>query len=165
MNVWIDRIEKLGRLVLWLALAAAVVIVPIEYVNHKHEESKAEAELKEAVKKAEAKADELEKAKAPSPRITLASMGTVLSGISYSKATGSVLFTNVSSRTGVLCIVAVAQNPETKETSESIPACQEVGAYASAVHVSAEFASGELANTCPRANCLLTFKEAPEAKP
>ncbi|HSQ68378.1 MAG TPA: hypothetical protein VLM85_34450 [Polyangiaceae bacterium] len=164
MSVWIDRTEKIGRFLLWLALAAAVVIVPIEYVGHKREQSKAEADLQEAVKKAEAKADELEKAKERTPRITLASVGTVLSGISYSKAQGSLLFTNVSSRAGVLCIVAVAHNPETKETSESIPACQEVGAYASAVHVVAEFASNDLANTCPRSNCLLTFKEAPEAK-
>ena len=165
MSAWVDQVEKLGRLLLWVALGTAVLIVPIEYVSHKREATKAEEELKDAVKKAEEKADALEKAKEKSPRIALASVGTFLSGISYSKAQGSLLFTNVSSRSGVMCVVGVAQNPETKETAESIPACQEVGPYASAVHVSVEFASGDMANTCPKSNCLLTFKEAPEAKP
>lgn len=162
MSTWIDRIEKVGRLLLWLALAAAVVILPIEWVSHKRESTKAEEALQEELKKAEAKADELEKARTTKARIPLASLGTYLSGLSYSKAQAGLMFTNVSTRTGVVCVIATAQNPDTKETSDSIPACQEVGPYASAVHMSAEFGASDLANTCPKSNCLVTFKEAPE---
>jgi hypothetical protein len=164
MNVWIDRIEKLGRLMLWLALAAAVVILPIEYVNSKREATKAEQDLKDEAKKADERADALEKAKAESPRIALASLGTFLTGINYSKAEGGLYFTNVSPRAGVLCVVGVAQDPGTKETATSIAGCQAVTPYASA-HLSVEFAGGDLTNTCPKSNCLLTFKEATEAKP
>jgi hypothetical protein len=164
----IDRIEKIARLVLWLALSSAVVILPIAYISHKAEETKAEvalAEVKDAVKKAEAKAEELEKEKKnKSNRITLASMGTFLSWISYAKAEGNLVFTNVSARAGVICVVGMAQNVETNEKAESIPACQEVGPYASTVHVPLAFAGGDITGTCPKSNCKLTFREAPEAK-
>jgi uncharacterized membrane protein len=163
MNVWIDRVEKIGRLMLWLALAAAVVILPIEYVNHKREATKEEQELKDEAKKAEERADALEKAKAENPRITLASLGGFLSGINYTKAEGGLFFTNVSQRTGVLCVVGVAQDPATKETAESIAGCEAVTPYASA-HLSVDFAGGDLSNTCPKSNCLVTFKEAQESK-
>jgi len=162
---WIEKIERGARVLLWLALAAAVVIVPVEYVSHKRDETRAEEDLRDAVKKAEAKADDLEKAKTTKPRIALASLGTFLSGINYTKAQGNLFFTNVSMRSGVLCVIGVAQNPESKETAESLAACQELTPYASAVHVAAEFGASDLTNTCPKSNCLLTFREAPEAKP
>jgi hypothetical protein len=164
----IDRIEKIARLVLWLALSSAVVILPIAYISHKAEETKAEvalAEQKDALKKAEEKLDEIDKAKKnKSNRITLASVGTFLSWISYAKAEGNLVFTNVSARTGVMCVVGIAQNTETNEKAESIPACQEVGPYSSTVHMPLAFAGGDIAGTCPKSNCKLTFREAPEAK-
>jgi hypothetical protein len=164
----IDRVEKIARVVLWLALSSAVVILPIAYLGHKADEARADVALteqKDALKKAEAKLDELDKAKKNKPnRITLASVGTFLSGISYAKADGSLMFTNVSSRMGVMCVVGIAQNPGTNEKAESIPTCVEVTPYASDVHTTVQFAGGDLTNTCPKSNCLLTFREATEVK-
>jgi hypothetical protein len=161
----VDRLEKVARLVLWLAIAATFVIVPLEYVRAKRSQSKAEEDLQEAVKKAEAKTVELEtrEKERKSHRISLASMGTYLSGIDYSKTTGNVWATNVSPRSGTLCLIGQAADPDvTTKTSESIPACTEVSAYAT-VHVSLGF-GGDLSNTCPRSNCRLTLREAPEAR-
>ncbi len=144
-----------------------MVILPIAYIGHKAEDAKAEAaeaELKDAVRKAQDKADEIEKAKKnKSNRITLTSLGTFLSGINYTKAEGGLFVTNVSARIGVLCVIGTAQNPETKDVAVSIAGCQEVTPYSSA-HLSVDFAGSDLSNTCPKSNCLLTFKEAPEAK-
>lgn len=166
---WSDRIEQTARVLLWLAIASACVIVPVAYVNEKRAESKVEADLQAAAKQAVAKADQLEKTKEKEEadnkphRLTLASMGPYMSGINYSSAQGNLWFTNVSPRTGVLCVVGLAADPEVSvKTSESLPACQEVGAYA-AVHVSLTFANGDLNGACPKSNCRLTFKEAPES--
>lgn len=162
---WLDRLEKAGRLVLWLSIASACLIVPITYMGlkkaEKREETKTEAELQAAIKKAEARAEELEKLHKPR-RLTLASMGGYLSGLSYSTAQGNLWFTNVSPRTGVLCIYGEAKDPDTQKTSESIPACHEVGAYAQ-VHLTLMFAGGDLSAACPKSNCRVTFKEAHEA--
>jgi hypothetical protein len=134
---WFDRIEKVGRVVLWLAIASAFVIVPVSYISQKRAEAKAEAELHEEVKKAEARADDLEKEKDKRPnRLTLASMGAYVYGINYSLAQGNLTFTNVSPRTGVLCVIGEAQEPDlSMKTSQSIPACAEVGEYKT-VHLS-----------------------------
>ena len=166
---WIDRIEKTARLILWLAIASACVIVPIAYVNQKRAETKAEVNLQESVKRAEAKVEELEK-KNKSHRLPFASMGAYLSSFNYSAAQGSMWFTNVSARAGTVCVIGTAQdasvNPdfERSKISESIPACQEVAAYASAVHMSLMFAGGDLNAACPKSNCRLTLKDAPEAR-
>lgn len=75
---------------------------------------------------------------------------------------GNLWFTNVSPRTGSLCVVAQAKDPDlTIKTAESIPACADVGAYAS-VHLQFTFASSDLSAACPKANCKLTYAEAPE---
>ncbi|MGO9837359.1 MAG: hypothetical protein ACLP1X_24455 [Polyangiaceae bacterium] len=158
---WLDRIEKTGRLVLWLSIASACVIVPIAYVGQKRAETKAEAELQAAVKKAEAKVEELEKGNKPG-RVTFASVGSYMSAINYDKAQGSLWFSNVSPRGGILCVVGLAQEPEGVRSAVSLAACQEVGAYASAVHVPLMFAGGDLAAACPRSKCSLSFKDAPD---
>jgi hypothetical protein len=49
------------------------------------------------------------------------------------------------------------------KTSESIAACGEVGEYKT-VHLPVQFAFGDLSAACPKSNCKLTFKEAPESK-
>lgn len=165
MNSWLDRIETTARVLLWLAIASACVIVPIAYISQKRAETKAEADLQEAVKKAEAKVDELAKEKETNKphRLALASIGTYMSSIDYSTAQGNLWFSNVSAHGGIICVVAVAQDPEVAiRTSTSLPACHEVGAYASAVHVPLMFAGGDLSAACPKSNCRLTFKEATE---
>jgi len=161
----LDRTEKVVRILLWMSIASACVIVPIEYIGQKRAATKAEAELQEAVKKAEAKAEDLEKHlhDAKSHRVTLASMGPYLASINYSTAQGNLWFTNVSPHAGVMCIVGLVKDPDAPgKPSESIPACQEVGAYASAVHVPLMFGGGDLVGACPKSNCRLTFREAAE---
>lgn len=130
---WLDHVEKAARVVLWLSIASACVIAPIQYISFRNAEkraaTKAEAELQELVKKGEARVEEREK-RTKSRRLTLASMGAYISGLSYSAAQGNLWVTNVSPRTGVLCVYGVAQDPEGSKTSESLPVCHEVGAYA-----------------------------------
>jgi hypothetical protein len=59
--VWIDRLEKLGRLFLWLAIASVLVGVPIALAQQR----RGEAELREALQKAEAQLAEALKPKKP----------------------------------------------------------------------------------------------------
>jgi hypothetical protein len=156
----VDRMEKTARLVLWLSIASACVIVPIEYVRQTRAGSKAEAERQAAAKKADAKEQELESASKPH-RLAFASMGMYLSSINYAGVQGNLWSTNVSSRAGTICVVGEARDPEVSiKTAVSLPACQEVGAYASEVHLSLMFAGGDLAAACPKSNCRLSVKDA-----
>jgi hypothetical protein len=158
----IDRIEKIGRFILWLSIASAWVILPIAYFGQKRAETKAEAELQDAVKKAETKVEELEKGSKPK-RIALASIGPYLAGLNYSTAQGNLWLSNVSAHGGIICVVAMAQDPDVSiKIAESLPACQEVASYASAVHISLMFGGGDLATACPKSNCRITFKEVVE---
>jgi hypothetical protein len=160
---WFDRIEKTGRVILWLSIASACVIVPIAYTNQKRAETRAEADLQASVKRSEAKVEELENASKPH-RLTLASMGTYLSALNYTTSQGSLWFTNVSARAGTVCVVGTTQDAElTIKTAESLAACQDVAAYASGVHMTMMFAGGDLNAACPKTNCRLTIKDAPEA--
>jgi hypothetical protein len=161
---WVDGIEKGARVLLWLSIASVCVLVPIGYIGQKRTETEAEIAMREALKNAEAKVEGIEKANAPH-RLSLASMGTWFSAINYTTAEGSLWFTNVSPRAGTLCVVGMAQDPElSMKTATSLPACLEVRAYASGVHVSFMFAGSDLTTACPKSNCRLTFKEAPEGK-
>src|ERR1039457_2548981 len=116
--LWIDRFEKLGRLLLWLAMASAMVILPVAFTRHGREQEK----LREALQKAEAQLADALKPKKPT-RLLSSSMGSVLYGLNQATATGYLSFTNVSTRAGVVCVFGVAKNPETQKTSESLPAC------------------------------------------
>lgn len=157
----LERIEPGARILLWLAIASACVIIPIEYVNAKRDASKAEADAEEQAKKAEARIDELEKAAKPK-RLTLASMGSQMSVIIYSRAQGALWFTNVSDREGPLCVVAHAQDPDVSvKTAATNPECAAVKPYSS-VHLELQFAGADLSAACPKQNCTLTFTEAPE---
>jgi hypothetical protein len=157
MNMlWIDRFEKLGRLLLWLAISFILVVLPLA-VAKRH---RGEQELRESLQKAEVKlADALTPKKAA--RLALVSMGSFLSSLNQSTATGHLWFTNVSPRAGVVCVQGVAGNRAIQMTSTSLPACQEVSAYASAVHMTVMFAGGDLADACGKTACSLTFGEAP----
>lgn len=163
----LDRVEKAGRVLLWLSIASACVIVPVAYISQrnaeKRAETKAEADLQEAVKRAETRAAELEK-KSASRRVSFAAVETsYLSAIGYSNAQANLWFTNVSSRGGVVCLVATAREADSAKSTDSLPACQEVTPYAG-VHMTLMFANGELTASCPHSNCSLTFNEAPEPK-
>jgi len=166
--LWIERVEKIGRLVLWLSLASVCVLIPIEYVRqHKvdtlHDEAVRAAESD--AKKAEEKLAELVKAEAEkTARLPIATMGEYLTALNTANATAQVWFTNVSTRTGVVCVHGLATNPTTHKSVESLPACQAVTPYASAVHVVLMFPGGDLSDVCPNSSCVLSVKEAHEPK-
>jgi hypothetical protein len=155
---WFDRVEKVARSALWLAIASACVIVPVAYVKHR----RAEADLREELRGATERLAEAAKEKPPKavPVLRVASMGRTISGLS--KTEGHVVFTNASPRAGVLCLVGVATNPTTQATVTSLAACHEVGAYASAVHMTVLFPGREIEETCAKAPCTLAFNDAPQ---
>ena len=155
---WIDRFEKLGRLLLWLTISLVLVAMPVAFVKR----HRGEQELRESLQKAEVQLAEALKPRKPEApaRLPLSSMGTFLSSLNQSTAAGHLWFTNVSSQAGVVCVQGVAGNPATRKFSTSLPACHEVGAYASAVHITVMFAGGDLAEACGKTACRLTFVEA-----
>jgi hypothetical protein len=157
--MWMNGIETAARTVLYLAIASACVLAPIEYIK----QHSAETELKDAARKAQQDLAEALEKKAEKPvRFTIASMGPSLTLLSPSNAQGQLWFTNVSSRAGEMCLYAVAQNHTTHKESSSIAACQLVDAYASA-HMSFMFAGGDLTDSCPSPSaCELRIFEAPE---
>jgi hypothetical protein len=152
--------------VLWLSIASACVIAPIEYV-HLH---KTEAELREAARKADEElkaAEKAEKAAHEPHRLSFASMGTFMSGLVPAAGVdqGKLWFTNVSPRTGAVCVYGVATNHTTGRSSSSIPSCASVAAYGSEVRLSLMFAGGELLDVCPKlGDCDMAIHDAPEAK-
>jgi hypothetical protein len=153
----IESFERLGRLILWLTIASVCVLVPIEYVK----QHTREGELRDEAKKAQDRADELTKEMAAKPgRLPLETMGMYLSSISNSS--GNIWFTNVSPNAGTICAIGIATNASTHRSSESLPSCLEVAAYASDVHMAFMFAGAELSQVCPESSCQLAIKEAPE---
>jgi hypothetical protein len=159
----LDRIEKLGRIVLWLAISSACVIAPITYLKLQSAaaemaEASRKADAEEAAKKAQA---ELDERSGKTQRLPLATMGTFLD--SLGAAQGQIVFTNVSSRSGFLCVVGVARNRTTGKATSSIPACKAVSPYDSTVVLSMMFAGGEMGTVCPNSSCDLEVVDAPQA--
>jgi hypothetical protein len=162
----IDRLEKVGRLILWLVISAVLVIgfavVPLQLVRL----SSAEASLREDLEQARAKLDEtLEEMEQPkSTRLPLASMGPYISGLNHRDAAGKVWFTNVSPRSGVVCLQGVATNDETGERSTSLSSCSQVDPYAS-VSMQVMFAGGDLQSVCPRGGgCTFSVAEVDDVQ-
>lgn len=157
--IWIDRFEKIARIILWLVVAAAVLLVPIEYIK----QQRVESALREAIRKEDLSRARAEKEKAEkSDRLPLESLRPalrVLDGV-----TGRLWFSNVSNRTGVVCVAGVATNPNTKQTSESLPACKVVTPYASNIELAVMFAGGDLKVICKDVACDINFKEVPDVK-
>jgi len=156
--LWIDRLEKLGRLILWLVIAMVLAIVPYAYAKQRQ----AEAELKEALEKARGELVEMSKPKARrASRLSIHSIGGFQWGLNRSNATGHLLFTNASPRAGFVCVRGTATNPATQKSTESLAACQEVGAYASAVHLTFTFLESDLTRVCGSAPCSLEIEDVP----
>lgn len=160
--LWIERLEKLGRLLLWLVLAGTIAIVPVAYINAR----RAETALQETIRKEElqrAKAEKAEKEKAEkSERLPLSTVQPALMALDGAK--GNLWFTNVSNRSGFLCVVGVATNPSSKQSTESMAACKLVTPYASNIELTVVFAGADLRFICKETTCSLSFKDAPEAK-
>jgi hypothetical protein len=160
----LDSVEKVARLVLWLAISSACLIAPITYLRLEG----AAAEMKEAAKKADAEEaatkaqverDELSDKKR---RFPLASMGTFLTSLTASQ--GQIVFTNVSPRSGMLCVYGVARNRTSGKSTASLPACKAITPYESTASLSMLFAGGEMVEICPNSSCDLDVKDAPEAQ-
>jgi hypothetical protein len=163
----IDRLEKVGRLVLWLVISAVLVIgfavVPLQLVRL----SSAEAELRDDLRAANAKlADALEEQReAQGIRLPLEGMGSYISGMNHREAVGKMWFTNVSPRSGVVCIKGIATNDETGESTTSIASCSQVAPYAT-VTMQTMFAGGALERVCPRgAGCSFSVSEVDDVQP
>jgi hypothetical protein len=158
---WIDRLEKIGRLVLWLALSSACVLAPITYVRLTSalaEQQRADAKEREemaARKEAEALAEK------KAGRLTLASMGEYLTAFDPVRAKGDVWFTNTTPQRGVVCVTGEAMNATAGTASNSLAACVEVAPYSSP-EIALMFAGGELKNVCPAPGaCRLKVKDVP----
>jgi hypothetical protein len=149
---WIDRLEKVGRLVLWLTLASAVVLVPLAYINLRRS-----AELEEAGRQAARLAAEQSGTK--ENRLLLSSMGSIMTSLNVSTSTGRVWFSNVSARTGIVCVLGSAKNSNTNMTSESLPSCKEIPPYASNVAIEMMFAGSDVQAVCKQVSCSLEVRD------
>lgn len=161
----VDKLEKLGRLVLWLTLASGCMLVVLGLARWQSEAAAASASLRAATER-EQKRLEKEAAKPQVPaghRLSLKSMGRVMRALDISGAQGAVWFTNVSQRSGVVCVVGVASNETTHQASESLPACTAVSAY-EAVNMKMMFAGGELRSVCKGVECEFRIKDEPDAQ-
>jgi hypothetical protein len=150
-----ENIERLGRFVLWISLAAVCVIVPIEYM--KHQARSFESDQKRAQAEQEA-----EQSKAPR-RLLYTSMGQSLVGVRDGE--GYLTFTNVSPRTGVVCVTGTVKNAKTGHRSTSLAACEPVQPYQSEVRLKVSFAGRVYREMCPSNDCEIDFDDALESAP
>lgn len=160
----VERAEKFGRMLLWLALAATIVMVPLGLARERKTEADTLARIKDATRASEEKFAALQQATSDKAlRIPLDSIGNGLTSLNTTNATGQLWFTNVSPRAGHVCVVGEATNLSTHGVTRSLPACAEVPAYASAVHMTVSFANDDLTNNC-KPGCALRFTDAIGAK-
>jgi len=164
-TITIARAEKFGRLLLWIALAVTIVLVPIGLAKERKTEADTLARIKEATRATELKFEALEKSVSDKNlRIPFESIGNGLTSLSVENATGQLWFTNVSPRSGHVCVVGEATNVSTHAVTVSLPACAEVVAYASAVRISLPFPAQQLADNCKTGGCGLHVKDAGASK-
>lgn len=154
----IDKLEKAGRLVLWLTLTAAVVLGIVGVKRWSEEMDAVRAELA-------ASKDQLRKALEPKgpERLPPSGMGAYHSWISTTSAVGHGHFTNVSPRSGHICLQGVLQHPDGQRVVTSLPACAVVNPYAS-YKIEAPFLLSQLEDLCGRDNraeCRVSFIDAP----
>lgn len=158
----VDGLEKAGRLALWLALATAIVLTPLGMRAQAKEAARA-AEQASADLKAEQKrvrAEQEKQAAEKLARLSIKSMGELLTGKGAS--TAQVWFTNVSPRSGFVCVIGRAKSP--KGETSSLPACEHVEPY-SAATIKMAFATDSIAHLCPQFDCAFAVEDAPDAAP
>ncbi len=157
-SMLIDKLEKAGRFVLWLTLTAAVVLGIVGAKRWSEETKTVQAELA-------ASKDELRKALEPKgpERLPPAGMGPYHSWLSTVSAVGHGMFTNVSPRSGHICLQGVLQHPDGQRVVTSLPACAVVNPYAS-FKIEAPFLMSQIEELCGkdnRAGCRVSFIDAP----
>jgi hypothetical protein len=158
----IERLEKVARSLLWLALTATTVAVPIELAKQRRAEADAQRRITDATRASEQKLALVEKSSADkNARLTLASIGNSLTTLNTENASGQLWFTNVSARVGYVCVVGEVTNATTHALTTSLPACAQVSAYSSAVHLTVMFAASDLSAACKGGPCSLQMKDAP----
>ncbi len=166
----IDRAEKLGRVVLWFSLAVLMCVGSAGLILQRAAEARAfefaQASAVEAKREAAeaAAAREVERAEASSVRrLSLGSMGATMFALSVSTAEGRLWFSNVSDRSGIVCVSGVAHHTDTGNKTHSLPTCTEVGAYTSNVKLTVHFAGGELGDVCKGGSgCKIRFEDEPD---
>ena len=160
----VDKLEKIGRLVLWFTLASGCMLVVLGLATWQSETASASASLLAATKREKEQLEkELANPKPPaSHRLALQSTGRAMRALDVDDAKGMLWFTNVSPRSGVVCVTGVATNPTT-QTSESLPTCEAVTPYAE-VHMKMMFAGGELRNVCKGVQCDFRLRDEPDAQ-
>ncbi len=162
MNL-IDRLEKVGRLVLWLCLSACLVLVPVGlYAQEKQTALAADRAHADAERlRLDAERDAATKQK-ESERglVSIHALGGVLQGLDGHM--GAVWFSNISPTPGVVCVRATMTNAKTGQVERSLPGCLEVAPYASNAMLKLMFAGGSLDEACPQAGaCKLTIDDVP----
>ncbi len=156
----IDKLEKVGRLVLWMVLSAAVILGLVGTATWAKNAEAAQAELL-AAKEELKKALEPKEPKEPS-RIAAVDIGTYHSWLLLHNATGIGLFTNVSTRSGFICLQGVAKHPDGTREVLSLPACAPVSPYSS-FKIEASFIGQDLIAMCGEKNqsgCHVRFTDA-----
>src|SRR5688500_8037618 len=99
----VDRLEKIGRLVLWLTLAATCVIIPLEYGKRQAAAQREATAAEQAQEALRAQLEELKRAAAEKreqgpERITLESIGPFMHVLDEERSRADIWFTNVSPR-------------------------------------------------------------------
>lgn len=151
-----DKLEKAGRLLLWVTLSTAVILGIVGVAAWSREAKAVQLELAGAK-------EELRKAlepKAPA-RYPLKGIGPAHTWFNVEDGKGALIFTNVSPTGGHLCIEGVAKHPN-GQTVSSLPSCALVSAYSSA-KVDVAFLYRDLTVLCGKTNdgnCHLSFVEA-----
>lgn len=157
----VDRLEKVGRFVLWLSISSVFVTVPLVYARQEETVRRAAAAAQAAEQKlADVVAKAAEDAKPA--RLELKTMGRVFRALAQSE--GLVAFTNVSGRAGFVCVEGIATNRDTQDASVSLASCAKVEPYQSHVQMKLMFARSELAQACKGDACDLTIRDVPDVE-
>lgn len=154
----IEKVERVVRIILWLALAGLAVAIPLHLRSQAQEAKRLTDEATAAAAKAKAELAKKEKEEAEKPlRLPAASMGQSLRMLD--NAVGVLWFSNASPRAGVVCVVGTASKGD-KQT-QSLPACQKVGPYDTNVKVAMMFAGASIHDICPNDDCKFMIEDAP----
>jgi len=159
---FINGLEKLGRFALWMTISATLIVIPLG-VNKSVQESARREQLarSEEQKQAAALAKEKEEEARPK-RIKLDDVNPYLLSLNTSTAMGNVYFSNVSPRSGVICLSGTAGDASTGNHTESLPSCLELKAYESNIHMTVVFADSEIKKICPTNKCTLRVEDVPD---
>jgi hypothetical protein len=148
----IDKLEKIGRLVLWLALSVFCVATPIAVHQQSTKQESAAAELvAEQGRQRDAKAKKEAEALALLPIKTLGSTMNILNG-----AKGRIWFTNTSTRRGYVCVAGKATSNAGE--AHSLPACTKVEPYSGGM-LELLFSGDDIAASCAD-DCRFTYQDA-----